>query len=109
MLYYVTLYCIILHYIRLYHVISYYIILYDIIVQYYILEVGMLSGISRKRSVRSNPYWSYVIISYIISNIKGGEDVPTHPRGIVGGAPVGRGSWERRGDHSLLSDGTVGR
>ena len=40
---------------------------------------------------------------------KGGEDVSPHPRGIVGGGPVGRGSWERRGDHSRLSDGTVGR
>ena len=37
---------------------------------------------------------------------KGGEDVSPDPRGIVGGGPVGRGLWERRGDHSLLSDGT---
>ena len=40
---------------------------------------------------------------------KGEKDVSPHPRGIVGGGPVGRGSSERRGDHSLLSDGTVGR
>jgi len=38
-----------------------------------------------------------------------GHRMQAMKRGVVGGEPVGRGLWERREEHRLLSDGTVGR